>query len=540
MTALWYLSKQSFINGLKRLKEEPKRILPMLFVALFLIMGVLSLVFSEAPSVSNAAEIAKRQTVIQGAFFALLTLTFCASCYSGIANGSSFFLPADTQFLFTAPLTPQTTMIYGLLRSMKNAAFSSFYLIYQMKAIRMAKVSYAGLAGLFGLYLLTLLSTQSLASLLYAISYDKPGRRRFLISITWLLPLLLLPLAFVFWREHQALEASFSALVASPWLRAFPVTGLALLGMDGILHGFGLLETAGVLLLALIPPLSLLLLYRLPVDFYEDAMRNTAQLAKAELSPEEAKRSYEKQYLSKKKVGHSGLVHGWGLSAVFFRQWRELRRQRPYVISFGMLLILAFTAFFASQMHGLGLGERQARYTIYLGVLSAYSLLTSMGSPAVNELQEDAFYLLPFRPLWLLAVSNLVGSIYRLASLIPAALIMWLWGQVPLGVALWSILYFFSFSYLLMGADLLVLRLLGNLYSALAAFLLLLTKLLYALPTLLAFIFLGVFQEIPGSDVLSFSRLIFPTFPLIIGIQTLVYLASMGLGVSLLKHGRKS
>ena len=134
-------------------------------------------------------------------------------------------------------------------------------------------------------------------------------------------------------------------------------------------------------------------MYLIPADFYEDAITQVEKV-KEQQARMQGKRQTKASKLQLKHKGHSGLNRGHGLSAIFFRNWREMRRKQPYFVGIPTFAILFVTG---SIVFGFTQAEGADSFGIFLiFIILLLQLFVKGDSFATTEMKRPLIYTLPY------------------------------------------------------------------------------------------------------------------------------------------------
>ena len=422
--------------------------------------------------------------------------------------GSSFFTMPDVNLLFVSPVSPKKVMVYGLLKQMGATLLIAFFLIaYGGMAVNAFGISVGQAACLLLGFAVVVFFDQMLTILIYSFANGNEKRIRGVKTVVYaLLAALLCYLAVRITAGGTSLESVYAA-VSDPVLEFLPVVGW----MKGLLFG----AMAGDLLRALLFGGLMLaglaaciwLFWRSDADYYEDVLQTTESAYQLKAAIKEG-RVVDKSTLSGKtpKVRETGLRGGWGASAFFYKQFREIKRtSRLVFLGKSTLTVLAAGLFMAIVMKNVGGdGEPMPPNIVMVSVLAMCVYMLFFFNAAgewSKELMKPYLFLVPEPPFQKLLWASMT-SVLRpaLEGVIVFAVVWAVIGCSPL-TAVMCMLSYASFGFLFTASNLLSERLLGQMANkGLILVLYLLMLLVIIAPGLAAAILLKVYlPAMPGA-----------------------------------------
>ena len=100
------------------------------------------------------------------AFIAVLLL----GVYTGSKSGSDIFLMADVNFLFTAPIKPQSVLMFRLIFQMAETIVGSVYLVFQIPNLRNLGLGWMAITAIFVAWIFLLLYQKLVSVLSYTLT----------------------------------------------------------------------------------------------------------------------------------------------------------------------------------------------------------------------------------------------------------------------------------------------------------------------------------------------------------------------------------
>ena len=117
-------------------------------------------------------------TVLEAIAGGVILLVLLANVYGGDKNGSNIFLMPDVNFLFTAPMRPQSVLLFRMILQMGKELVASLYLLFQIPNLVLNLGLSIGMAlAIFACWVLTLFLGKLLGVLTYTLAATHPRVR---------------------------------------------------------------------------------------------------------------------------------------------------------------------------------------------------------------------------------------------------------------------------------------------------------------------------------------------------------------------------
>ena len=293
--------------------------------------------------------------------------------YGGTKNAMSIFQMPDVNFLFPAPMKPQSVLLFRLIGQIGTTLVASIYLIFQLPNIIMNfRISVGAAVMMLVAFLLLCIFQKFLSVLVYVVSGTYPRLKSYIKPVCALL--LGIPVVMVSYYHQivgynivKSLEMVFHSKVSYyipfwGWFKAIIYYSI---------HGNIAFVVVNSLAVCMGTALMIWITWQLRVDFYEDAITSATDSAVIQQKMENALAG--------------GTVYGVERKGRKAKIW-DKRRERP--LSFG-------NSVGAKAFYTKTIGNRKRFYGWY-GVLSstATTYLTFGGSVATAFLlfkASDAF-----------------------------------------------------------------------------------------------------------------------------------------------------
>ncbi len=361
----------------------------------------------------------------------VLTVGLCLiGIYTGNKSGSAIFFMADVNFLFTSPMLPQSVLTFRLMMKVGAVILSALYLLAQIPNLINAGLSGFAIAMLFVAYVLILLLVQVVSVATYCLLSLGKGRLHdygHYIVIAVLLVMAGLVLMRCGGDFSQALPVAVK-LYSAPALQWIPIvgwiTGFAVAAAQGRMLAaavFLVLSIAGMIAV-------LLLLRRLPVDFYEDALpaaemnqQALERQAAGKTNREQAPRKRSK--LAQKLAGsREGFTRGSGAQMFLIRNLYHRLHSAPLGLFTATCVTYTIAGFgYTALMVLLVKANTVVPFLIGMAVVI---FIRALANPLQEETARDFLYLVP-EPAWKkLGYSLLSGVIDNALNVLPGWIVI--------------------------------------------------------------------------------------------------------------------
>ena len=429
MSSIAFILRKSLKNNILELLRHPGKLVAYLFVAACLLFSALSMALSPQEELPEFLDL----RILQGIYFALLMFIVMINLIKGVDSGSTFFSMGDVNMLFISPISPKKILVYGLMKQMG----------------------------------MSLLVSQIFTILIY--SFCNGSRKRSAAVKRLLYAVVLLVLAYVAMTVY---EKGFSmetvcAAVTDPYLQWVPIIGWMTGGIFSAIRGFDMLGAVYFALLAASALIALLAFLKSDSDYYEDVLQNTETTYEVKKAAKEGNINMNLPGQKIRKVKTVGIGRGWGASAFFFKQVKEMHRHSPLVFWGGSTIMLAAVGAFISivMMNSGDDGEPMSSSLIMMvaTITSIYVLFfLNAAGPWSKEMMKPYLYMVPQSPFKKLFFASLTSLLTPIADgLVAFPLIGALVRANPLTVVI-CFLMFISFGFLFTAFNILSERLFGQ------------------------------------------------------------------------------
>lgn len=359
MSPFLYLIKRNFINYIKNIKHNKTKIIPFVFYFILIVIICLSS-FSD----NDTASIKEPKYFI-AISTAIIITSFLFTIYSGISRKNFRFTMSDVNLIFTSPIRPQNTLLYGFVREISFIfAFSLFFLFQIPNILNHFKFANYGIL-IFFITLFIFCITLSFISLLmygifsrfqkyktFAVNFSKCILAIFLISTT----------LYIYQNSSGNYFEIFTDFFNKNWWGYIPVVGWTSNIITQCLTVFNasIFLNLGLLILTCI--LCGFILYNLNLDYYEDALpsaeqnevaqsyKNSGFDSKQLLSSSKARKPFARRKVSMVKFPSFS-------KAIFYRHILEYKKTGFYFVNlltlFYLIISIAYGLWFEPPLSPL-------------------------------------------------------------------------------------------------------------------------------------------------------------------------------------------
>lgn len=531
MNAILYLYRCRLKNWLRQSLHKPSRLIMLIFFAALLPLSLIGIMTDSGPAPQDSPFfVSGLSFAVVLVFWGLSLLFGFSAIFGGIDKGSYSFTPADGQFVFTSPMRPQNVLFYGMANMVGTTLISMLFMLYQIPNLINAGIrDIRTIALLFLFFVVNQITAACVQQMIY-LRVSKHSRLRPYLKRGLYAVLLILGVVIFFYFINGGTPAGLagilqrrSLLLGVPYFGWY--AGLLLNAIFGRVNDM-LICLALMLLLCFV---SLLISYRTEADFYEEALQLAEKAAETKEAMKNSDKAIYTESKRKHKVRRNGLGKGLGERTFFFLNMKESLRERPYVVSFLMVL----NTLIAAGLYVIRLKfDKTPRFLLFVFIwISLYTMyLFAQNTPLLRQLKQPFFYYAPGSSFKKIFYSSLSPLIFRAADLLPAFLVMGLLLKAEPLTLLLSFILLMSIYLLIISEQLAVYRIMGSVDGFFAKFIYLLLFFLLIVPTVAVTV---IAANMPGAggDLL----LLIPT-----AFHILLFLLSLLLGVRHLARGMEN
>jgi hypothetical protein len=405
MSSLFYLLRRGFVNSLKELIRNPKKMALYGFV-LFLVAltGFVSFVQEREPG-----ELAPLfwLTFI---WFAYTLFFALSSVKNGLSSGGSFFEMNDVNLLFASPVDSRHILVYGVTKLMKSAFLAAFFILFQASTLKtFFDAQYRTVWFMLLNFMVSIICLTLLSLVIYTWSNGRETRKRVVKAVTALLHAPAVIYFGVKYFENGSLTGALGDTMESVWLGGIPVTGWASRGVANAVTGDWASAWLFLGLVVVIIIAALVFVIVNHADYYEDVLVATETAF-------ERKRALTDGNINavttarKIKVAATG-IGGSGADVFMHKHLREMfRENRLGIISASSLALAVFAAVVAFVAKDSVSLVAIAAFMMYLQTMK---IGTGRG---LRELYTHYIYMAPQPPFLKMVWSNVETMIKAFAE----------------------------------------------------------------------------------------------------------------------------
>ena len=451
---LWgYYALHTFINTIKKIFKSKVMIV---ILCSFLIGGVVggsvgfisSLVEDQAQTESSVSKDDKTNDPAQmeedfmtvhadairesipAATMILLLVVVLWGIYGGSKKGSDFFLMADANILFAAPLKAQTVLMFRLSFQMLALLFFTFYLIFQVPSMKLILgLDNFAIVAIFLAWGMLLFMSKLMSVFTYTLTATYEHLKKYVVPFVFAVGLLVVAATgAVYISTGNDYMATLRLTYGADWSNYIPVFGwykaMVMNAINGhVFASLGYMALNFVFLIALVWGI-----WHIKADFYEDALAGAQKrddMTKAALEGrninKDKKQSAKRAQKLEHKVRKSYELKGWGASVFLHKSILNRRRFSKFgFVTNTLLLYLAIGGLGAAFMAY----KTDLREISVIGLIMALTLFfRNFGNPIEIESSHNWLFLVPEDPYKKVLYAILAGSVDCVLDLLPGIVV---------------------------------------------------------------------------------------------------------------------
>ena len=376
-------------------------------------------------------------SLLVSAIVGLVIMLFIAiGIMKGAKNGASIFIMPDVNFLFPSPRTPQSLLMFRMIGQLGISLLGAFYMLGQLPNLMMnAGLGVGGAVMLFIVYgILQFVST--ITSVLTYVLLQKHDRiKKFLSKYAIFLTALPVVVAVaVYYIGGTSIYTAAYMVFQSPASMAFPVWGWLTAAGSFAFSGDILMSVAFTVAALVGAVIMTLIAWRVPCDFYEDALESAARVNDMQQEAleqaaggikhgvhHEGKREQKKW---DKRRNNEIAFTGYDGAKVFFAKTMLNRKRMNSLWGFwsssSSAYFWAVVGCGAAMKYMMEVGSGLAIAVSCVGIVIVFMFFRSFFNPLQVDLGQNFIYLVPEKPSALLFWDMLGQMIDGAIDLIPA------------------------------------------------------------------------------------------------------------------------
>ena len=451
---LWgYYALHTFINTIKKIFKSKVMIV---ILCSFLIGGVVggsvgfisSLVEDQARTESSVSKDDKTNDPAQmeedfmtvhadairesipAATMILLLVVVLWGIYGGSKKGSDFFLMADANILFAAPLKAQTVLMFRLSFQMLALLSFTFYLIFQVPSMKLILgLDNFAIVAIFLAWGMLLFMSKLMSVFTYTLTATYEHLKKYVVPFVFAVGLLVVAATgAVYISTGNDYMATLRLTYGADWSNYIPVFGWYKAMVMNAINGH-VFASLGYMALNLVFLIALVWgIWHIKADFYEDALAGAQKrddMTKAALEGrninKDKKQSAKRTQKLEHKVRKSYELKGWGASVFLHKSILNRRRFSKFgFVTNTLLLYLAIGGLGAAFMAY----KTDLREISVIGLIMALTLFfRNFGNPIEIESSHNWLFLVPEDPYKKVLYAILAGSVDCVLDLLPGIVV---------------------------------------------------------------------------------------------------------------------
>lgn len=451
---LWgYYALHTFINTIKKIFKSKVMIV---ILCSFLIGGVIggsvgfisSLVEDQAQTESSVSKDDKTNDPAQmeedfmmvhadairesipAATMILLLVVVLWGIYGGSKKGSDFFLMADANILFAAPLKAQTVLMFRLSFQILALLTFTFYLIFQVPSMKLILgLDNFAIVAIFLAWGMLLFMSKLMSVFTYTLTATYEHLKKYVVPFVFAVGLLVVAATgAVYISTGNDYMATLRLTYGADWSNYIPVFGWYKAMVMNAINGH-VFASLGYMALNLVFLIALVWgIWHIKADFYEDALAGAQKrddMTKAALEGrninKDKKQSAKRTQKLEHKVRKSYELKGWGASVFLHKSILNRRRFSKFgFVTNTLLLYLAIGGLGAAFMAY----KTDLREISVVGLIMALTLFfRNFGNPIEIESSHNWLFLVPEDPYKKVLYAILAGSVDCVLDLLPGIVV---------------------------------------------------------------------------------------------------------------------
>lgn len=439
-----YYAAHSFVNQIKKLFRSWVAIVIVASFALGILIGVGAALIGDAYGAGDDPEAAQEETTTEEGFGENYEeesgLSFVRENASGIMglaitgivlamflfyvwradkSGSQIFLMADVNLLFSAPMKPQSVLLFRLMSQIFLLIFAGVYLGFQIPNL-VANVGLSMATALFlvAAWIFTIVYSQLISVLVYTVTSTHTKLKRYITPFV-VAVIALVGGSFYLYKSmsgrglFDAANAFFNGGYAN-WIPVVGwIKGMVAFSMAGKL---GLSFACLGLLVAGIAAITFAV-WQIKADFYEDAMAGSQEREERMAAARAGMAARRRKKDRGDRLRRDGL---WGSGAQMFFTKSLYNRFR-----FGILKVFTKTSLFylalAVLLSAFLVFVADARNFLIAGLgLCVLVFFRALGNPLSTDMEKTYFTTVPASAYAKVLWSSLGGTVNCALDLLPA------------------------------------------------------------------------------------------------------------------------
>lgn len=435
-----YYAYHSFVNAIKKMFRSTFIIVMACVLVLGGIIGVSAVLVAdvfvdekietEEPEINESEEedfdLTEEQEqlalLVESITASCVFLCILASIYFGRKKGSDIFLMADVNFLFQAPMKPQSVLMFRLSFQMLAIVLGSIYFYIQLPNLVLNAKLPLGICVAFIILIQFIFVLQKMVSLgSYIICSTKKKRAKYVLPvILTIVSIVVLAIAFVFLATGKDFEKTLELSLGATWARLIPFVGW----MKGISYyliqgsGWGVVAYSLLLFVGFI--MLIYCIWHYKADFYEEAIIGASKREEIIRAAQEGGKVVANVNVEKKnksKIRKNNRMAGMGASVFLGKEMLIRRRMAKFGFLTNTMLLYLAVAIVGILLNIKILHSNE--FTIIGVMIMLILFFRNYGNPISEETAKNWLFLVPESPYKKVFYAMMAGSYALLMDLLP-------------------------------------------------------------------------------------------------------------------------
>lgn len=330
-------------------------------------------------------------------------------------TGKEIFLMSDVNILFTAPMKPQSVLLFRLSFQIVSGLVGMFYLLFQIPNLLNAGFSLLMIMIAFLGVILLMITNRVISVCMYTICSSNSWLKKNIAMIGKILALLIVAVnVLVYVQMNKDLMATVETLYCNDYIKFIPFIGwferMVVFGINGNLQMS--LVFLGLYIIGLVA--IIWLTWRIPADFYEEALEGAAE-REAAVAAAETNMVERKKERSSKIKRNTGMK-GYGASVFFHKEMYNRKRMARFgfltkTMSTYLLVSFAFIAIYLKTSF--------REFNLLAFVYAGFIFFRSFANPLGQESSNHWIALVPESAYSKVFYSTMAGTVACLLDLLP-------------------------------------------------------------------------------------------------------------------------
>ena len=361
--------------------------------------------------------------IADGVVFILALGAVVWALLSGDKTGGKNFMMADVNLLFSAPLSPQSVLLFKLMTQLGTSLVASIYLMFQLPNLIMnMELSPFAAVTICVVWILLLAFSKLFQMLSFVGATGNRFYKKAVTPIAWGLVGIAALALYLFVSNSPAdpLSAAIT-FFSSSGIRMIPVVGWLTAAVHFAVAGNIWLSLLYIVLSGAAIAVLVYIIWKMKADFYEESLISSEETDKVQKAAAEGKVYSSNAKPRKEKLRRDGIGRGWGANVYLYKalynrfRFATLRIFTKTTVTY--LIAAALTAavtLFAFESHTI--------VPVAL-VLAVFVFYRSLGNPLSQDIEQISFSMIPESTHKKLFFSLLAGTVDCALDLLPAMVI---------------------------------------------------------------------------------------------------------------------